>query len=119
MCLIIFARCPICILKLSKEESVREIGDCGHVFHSECLEAWLKVKPQCPVCKMELKPGQRREPQLVVVEEGKPLFPNLLEADEREEEPAVAMSDREEEEIMIDCYYSHCDKIAVYASNYY
>lgn len=24
---------------------------CGHVFHSKCLEAWLRRNPSCPNCR--------------------------------------------------------------------
>lgn len=25
-------------------------GSCGHVFHVECLEPWLKKSKKCPLC---------------------------------------------------------------------
>jgi RING-box protein 1 len=25
-------------------------GTCGHVFHSECIEPWLKNNNHCPIC---------------------------------------------------------------------
>ena len=27
---------------------------CDHVFHEQCLEEWLQIKLQCPVCRVEL-----------------------------------------------------------------
>jgi hypothetical protein len=24
---------------------------CGHVFHSSCLEAWIRQKRECPTCR--------------------------------------------------------------------
>lgn len=43
------------ICSKSKEENKRsdilmETG-CGHVFHKECLEAWIKKKSKCPTCR--------------------------------------------------------------------
>lgn len=28
---------------------------CGHFFGYECLSHWLKTKPQCPLCRFDLK----------------------------------------------------------------
>lgn len=44
--------CAVCL-----EEIVRERGDamalpCGHVFHDECVSAWLRRKQTCPTCQM-------------------------------------------------------------------
>lgn len=46
--------CAICL-----EEIVREKGDalalpCGHVFHEECVTAWLQRKQKCPTCQMHI-----------------------------------------------------------------
>jgi hypothetical protein len=38
--------CSICL-------SVGEVGkvlNCGHFFHSECIDTWLKTKKSCPFC---------------------------------------------------------------------
>lgn len=32
------------------------ITPCHHIFHSECLEDWMKYKLQCPVCRSSLPP---------------------------------------------------------------
>lgn len=29
---------------------------CRHIFHSECLEGWLRFRLQCPLCREELPP---------------------------------------------------------------
>eukprot|EP00730_Choanoeca_flexa_P006480 TRINITY_DN12161_c1_g12_i1.p1 TRINITY_DN12161_c1_g12~~TRINITY_DN12161_c1_g12_i1.p1 ORF type:complete len:557 (+),score=122.78 TRINITY_DN12161_c1_g12_i1:297-1967(+) len=41
--------CPIC---LSREMEDRALADvCFHSFCFECLQAWSKVNPSCPLCK--------------------------------------------------------------------
>jgi len=25
-------------------------GVCGHSFHSECIDPWIKINPSCPIC---------------------------------------------------------------------
>ena len=63
--------CPICMTDISLpiltkdgDESRRRkinnklymITPCYHIFHSECLESWMKYKLQCPVCRESLPP---------------------------------------------------------------
>lgn len=42
------------MMEISREEFVREIPSCGHLFHVFCIESWLKVKELCPLCKTGL-----------------------------------------------------------------
>jgi hypothetical protein len=32
------------------------VTPCRHVFHSACLEGWLRFRLQCPICREELPP---------------------------------------------------------------
>jgi Ring finger domain len=46
--------CPICLGSYDvtdETDSLRELYNCAHVFHTACLETWLKTKPSCPLCK--------------------------------------------------------------------
>jgi Ring finger domain len=45
--------CCICLDFIEIGENVIEIH-CGHFFHEGCLEKWVEIKPQCPVCKRRL-----------------------------------------------------------------
>lgn len=42
--------CPICLQSLVPEEQMRTLP-CFHVFHSECLDHWLRSAGVCPVCR--------------------------------------------------------------------
>ncbi|KAK1272849.1 E3 ubiquitin protein ligase RIE1 [Acorus gramineus] len=33
---------------------------CGHVFHGNCIEMWLKMKPTCPMCRFYMPPPKLR-----------------------------------------------------------
>jgi endo-1,4-beta-mannosidase len=30
--------------------------DIRHYFHSSCIEQWMKLKNECPLCKAEIRP---------------------------------------------------------------
>jgi len=32
------------------------VTPCRHIFHSQCLEGWMKYRLQCPICREELPP---------------------------------------------------------------
>lgn len=32
------------------------VTPCRHIFHSECLEGWLRFRLQCPICRENLPP---------------------------------------------------------------
>lgn len=45
--------CAVCISKLENKEQVKSLG-CKHVFHSKCINSWLKHKLVCPCCKAKV-----------------------------------------------------------------
>uniref|UniRef100_A0A6C0J5N0 RING-type domain-containing protein n=1 Tax=viral metagenome TaxID=1070528 RepID=A0A6C0J5N0_9ZZZZ len=35
----------------SKNDNIDIVtGTCGHSFHKECIEPWLKTQTKCPIC---------------------------------------------------------------------
>lgn len=32
------------------------LAPCDHIFHRNCLEQWMDVKMECPVCRKDLPP---------------------------------------------------------------
>lgn len=42
--------CSICLDGYEKNNRVRVLG-CNHVYHSSCIEAWLRRRPTCPMCQ--------------------------------------------------------------------
>jgi hypothetical protein len=47
--------CPVCLREIDDDEC--EVTSCGHAFHTQCLESWLRFcggqdkPPTCPVCR--------------------------------------------------------------------
>jgi len=35
--------CPICLSEYATKETVRCLPECEHCFHTECIDAWLKL----------------------------------------------------------------------------
>ncbi|CAH2037491.1 unnamed protein product [Thlaspi arvense] len=43
--------CCICLVKYGEKEGATRKLECSHVFHLECIDKWLRVKPTCPLCQ--------------------------------------------------------------------
>nr|GEV40571.1 E3 ubiquitin-protein ligase ATL6-like [Tanacetum cinerariifolium] len=46
--------CAVCLNEFEDEETIRLIPKCDHVFHAECIDAWLENHVTCPVCRSDL-----------------------------------------------------------------
>lgn len=47
--------CAVCINEFEDGDSIRLLPDCSHVFHEECIDAWLASHITCPVCRAVLE----------------------------------------------------------------
>lgn len=45
--------CPICLVDFENGDRVRKLP-CKHMYHPECIDAWVKKTKNCPLCKEEL-----------------------------------------------------------------
>uniref|UniRef100_A0ACD5VQ42 Uncharacterized protein n=1 Tax=Avena sativa TaxID=4498 RepID=A0ACD5VQ42_AVESA len=54
------ADCAVCLSELADGDKVRELPNCGHAFHVECVDAWLRTRTTCPLCRagVELPQGK-------------------------------------------------------------
>jgi hypothetical protein len=46
--------CPICYEDLEQSPSSKLLI-CMHEFHIECIHKWLKIRPNCPLCRLPLE----------------------------------------------------------------
>ncbi|XP_022131441.1 RING-H2 finger protein ATL11-like [Momordica charantia] len=51
--------CAVCLSEFEDEDTLRLLPKCSHVFHADCIDAWLVSHSTCPVCRASLvpKPG--------------------------------------------------------------
>lgn len=47
--------CSICYLNFKKTDQVIYLPECTHVFHSPCIQQWLKEHTTCPLCRIDIK----------------------------------------------------------------
>jgi E3 ubiquitin-protein ligase EL5 len=45
------ADCAVCIAELAAGERARVLPRCGHGFHVECVDVWLRSHSTCPLCR--------------------------------------------------------------------
>ncbi|KAL2942154.1 putative RING-H2 finger protein ATL35 [Bienertia sinuspersici] len=48
--------CAVCLGLFEEEETLRTLPDCGHMFHVDCIDAWLAGHCTCPLCRACLVP---------------------------------------------------------------
>ncbi|XP_028806179.1 E3 ubiquitin-protein ligase ATL6-like [Neltuma alba] len=48
--------CAVCLSEFDHHDSLRLLPICNHVFHPQCIDAWLGSHVTCPVCRTRLTP---------------------------------------------------------------
>ncbi|KAL1201975.1 RING-H2 finger protein ATL64 [Cardamine amara subsp. amara] len=43
--------CVICLEEFEKNDAVRILVRCRHVYHVQCIDSWCLYKLACPVCR--------------------------------------------------------------------
>ncbi|XWS33372.1 hypothetical protein CRYUN_Cryun22dG0076400 [Craigia yunnanensis] len=54
--------CAVCLSEFEDDETLRLIPKCSHVFHPDCINAWLAYHVTCPVCRAKLTPDSDAKP---------------------------------------------------------
>ncbi|KAM0866939.1 hypothetical protein ACQ4PT_039404 [Festuca glaucescens] len=50
------ADCAVCLGQVEAGETVRRLPKCAHLFHAECVDAWLRAHCTCPMCRAAVGP---------------------------------------------------------------
>lgn len=49
--------CTVCLALVNASDEVRELSNCSHIFHRECLDGWVdQGRITCPLCRSKLWP---------------------------------------------------------------
>ncbi|XP_073005243.1 RING-H2 finger protein ATL70-like [Typha latifolia] len=59
--------CSICLADYKDTDVLRELPDCGHLFHLKCVDPWLRLHPTCPVCRTSPLPSPLPTPLAEIV----------------------------------------------------
>ncbi|GAA0142142.1 hypothetical protein Leryth_000988 [Lithospermum erythrorhizon] len=59
--------CSICLGDYKNSDVLRELPDCGHIFHAKCIDTWLRMHPTCPLCRTSPLPTPLSTPLAEVV----------------------------------------------------
>ncbi|KAL2324988.1 hypothetical protein Fmac_024046 [Flemingia macrophylla] len=46
--------CSICLVDYKECDSLRVLPSCGHFFHVQCVDPWLRINLTCPVCRNKI-----------------------------------------------------------------
>ena len=54
--------CSICLEEIwNGKVQLTVMTDCGHRYHKECLDNWLKIKENCPLCREKIPPSKEEQ----------------------------------------------------------
>ncbi|KAJ4981164.1 hypothetical protein NE237_032001 [Protea cynaroides] len=54
--------CAVCLSCMERRHEIRELPNCSHLFHMECLDRWVdQGQMTCPLCRSKLLPTQVEE----------------------------------------------------------
>jgi E3 ubiquitin-protein ligase ATL6/9/15/31/42/55 len=79
--------CAVCLSEFEDDETLRLLPKCSHVFHPDCIDAWLAGHVTCPVCRYNLtdyKKGEMPYPDAITSNSESP--PDTANEITREEE---------------------------------
>ncbi|XP_037425010.1 RING-H2 finger protein ATL52-like [Triticum dicoccoides] len=43
--------CAVCLGQVEAGEKLRGLPKCAHLFHADCVQAWLRAHSTCPMCR--------------------------------------------------------------------
>ncbi|OWM62948.1 E3 ubiquitin-protein ligase ATL6-like [Punica granatum] len=87
--------CAVCLCEFEDDEMLRLIPKCDHVFHPDCIDAWLGSHTTCPVCRANLVPQPDDSIPPIPQLDGEPAVPEP----EENREVDLEQGERPQEEV--------------------
>jgi hypothetical protein len=53
--------CPICLEEINKKDASKIQCSNKHLYHDKCIREWMEHKTECPLCKENLLPDNKRK----------------------------------------------------------
>ena len=53
--------CSVCMEAFETGEMLRELPMCGHTFHKDCVDLWLRQHASCPICRRNTSEALKEE----------------------------------------------------------
>ena len=54
--------CAVCLGDYEDGEMIRQLPECHHHFHLDCIDQWLSTHTTCPMCRCSLLPPSLEPP---------------------------------------------------------
>ncbi|KAL1546054.1 RING-type E3 ubiquitin transferase [Salvia divinorum] len=86
--------CAVCLNEFEDDETLRLLPKCDHVFHPDCIDAWLASHTTCPVCRANLAPQTGADP--VQPDEIDPPVEAVERSDQSRDDEIVIQVDEDE-----------------------
>ncbi|CAH1446971.1 unnamed protein product [Lactuca virosa] len=84
--------CAICLSAFEEEEIGRKLPGCGHAFHVECIDMWLRSHSSCPICRASIRCNHSNKIDHLEIEM----------ADQEQESESVGLTISNEEELRLE-----------------
>ena len=65
-------QCAICLTEFSEGNRIKSLP-CGHMYHPECIDTWLRNAPKCPLCQQHVMSWNNDTTATVVTDMSTPL----------------------------------------------
>ncbi|WOL08741.1 hypothetical protein Cni_G17494 [Canna indica] len=72
--------CAVCLSEFDDDEELRLLPHCSHVFHPDCIDAWLASHVTCPVCRANLAVQAATDPPPAAAADAEGLRPETTAA---------------------------------------
>ncbi|WOL08931.1 RING-H2 finger protein ATL70-like [Canna indica] len=59
--------CSICLSDYKEADVLRALPECGHLFHLNCVDRWLRSHPTCPLCRTSPLPSPLPTPLVEII----------------------------------------------------